>query len=349
MGHPEISNQTPFAVEPVFVSDADGRPLLVLVTKATYDIELGRSLSLAEEQLPLNATGERWGKPEESSYKYEPEASWLKPGTDVALIGHAWAPETGTTTVDVAFSVGPLKKFARVFGDRIWFKSLGSVQMTPPRSFERVPLIYERAFGGWDRSHADESRHGFEPRNPVGRGYRRKGGTFEEGLLLPNIEDLSDPIKRLSDKPPPTAFGFTSPEWQPRAAYAGTYDARWVKERSPLLPTDFDRRFLNSASLGLTAPGYLRGDEAVRGVNLSKSGQLAFNLPGEPPPVHRVGFRRRPDAVQGAFLDTVIVDTDDNKLVLLWRSELSLSNGPQDVAAIETSSPRATSTERRVA
>ena len=91
---------------------------------------------------------------------------------------------------------------------------------TKPEPFERIPLIYERAFGGWDRSHPETEKHGFEPRNPVGTGFRAKRGKFEKGIRLPNLEDPQRPLKGHRDKPPPTGFGFISPHWPPRAALA---------------------------------------------------------------------------------------------------------------------------------
>ena len=39
MGHPEIKNKTPFAVEVVFLTDEEGRPLWVPLIQATYRIE----------------------------------------------------------------------------------------------------------------------------------------------------------------------------------------------------------------------------------------------------------------------------------------------------------------------
>ncbi|HVG63075.1 MAG TPA: DUF2169 domain-containing protein, partial [Hyalangium sp.] len=188
MGQFALENETPFAAEPLALADEAGRPLLVLVIKATYEVDR-KGLRLAEEQAPVNIEGEHWGKPEESSYKYEPECAFIKMGTDVVLIGHAHAPASGTTELLVALQVGPLRKGVRVVGDRVWFKSVGSVSMTKPRPFERIPLVYERAFGGWDRSHPESSKHSFEARNPVGVGFRASPKDFEEGLRLPNLED----------------------------------------------------------------------------------------------------------------------------------------------------------------
>ena len=214
MGHPAVDNGTPFAFEPLFLADEEGRPLLVPVVKATYELT-ERGIALAEEQAPLLAEGELWGKPEVSSYRYEPEGSLPKPATDVVLVGSAVARRPGTMEMLVAFQVGPLKKGVRVLGDRAFYKAAGSVGMTKPSPFEQIPLRWERAFGGWDRSNPDEKKHSVEARNPVGLGFRGSGTRFEEGLRCPNIEDPVRPFKGWGDHPPPAGFGFTSAHWQP--------------------------------------------------------------------------------------------------------------------------------------
>lgn len=321
VGHPAVDNGTPFALEPLFLADEEGRPLLVPLVKATY--ALGpRGVALADEQAPVSPGGAPYGDPAVSSYRYEPECAFAKPATDVVLVGSAVAPKPGTAELLVAFQVGPVRKGVRVLGDRVFFKAAGTVGMTRPAPFERIPLRWERAFGGWDRSHPDPRKHELEPRNPVGVGFRGGGSRFEEGLRCPNLEDPARPFKGWGDRPPPAGVGFTSPSWQPRARYAGTYDERWTKERAPLLPTDFDRRFLNAAAPGLVAPGYLRGDEPVLVAGVSVTGGLSFHLPGVAPPEVIVEHRGREDARSATSLDTVIVDADAGRLFLLWRTQV---------------------------
>src|SRR5690606_31440841 len=135
------------------------------------------------------------------------------------------------------------------FGDRVWIRVAGGLVLTPPIAFERMPVSYERAFGGWDVSHADPGRHAFEPRNPAGRGLCVRWGRRER-ILAPNLESIRDPIRSPYDRPAPVAFGFVSPHWQPRANLAGTFDDAWRRQRFPLLPVDFDPRFHNAASSG---------------------------------------------------------------------------------------------------
>jgi len=335
MSHPQVDNRSPFAFEAVFLADEEARPLFVPIIKATYSIGSNGSLTIADKQISVNLGGEYWGAPETSSYKYEPEGAFAKPATDVVLIGSAYAQVTGATEVYAAIRVGPIEKIVRVFGDRYWIKALGAISMTKSAEFERIPLIYERAFGGWDRSPMDPQKHIFEPRNPVGTGFMPPRGSREDAVRLPNLEDPRFLIKNHCDTPPPACFGFISPHWQPRASYAGTYDDAWQKQRMPLLPLDFNRRFFNAATPGLIAPGFLRGDEPVILKNITKNGRLSFTLPGVRPPDCRIQLRGRKDHTLKTQLDTVIINTDENLLFLLWRSNMVLRTGPQDVVTIE--------------
>lgn len=337
MGHPEVTNSTPFAFEPLVVCDEEGQSLLALLTKATYDIVGDRRdrLVLADEQIPVSFEGECYGAPGESSYRYEPEVAWEKRGTDVVLIGHACAPRPNTRVLDVGFRVGPVRQIARIYGDRAWIRVMGRVSPTEPRVFERMPLIYERAFGGVDASLGDPVRTFFEERNPVGRGYRHKKGRFEEHTLLPNIESPTHPVRSYNDQPAPVGFGFVSPNWQPRARYAGTYDKRWSSTREPLLPADFDRRFFNAAAPELIVRGWLRGDESVQLQNISDCAQSGFSLPGQPPPSYGVRMRRGSNIQRNGNLDTVIINTDDQQVQLLWRACVTLPAQANDVRTID--------------
>jgi hypothetical protein len=319
----------------LLLADEEGRPLVAPLVQATYAVHANGSLTIADKQIPISLAGELWGEPGKSSYKYEPHFAFTKPATDVALIGHAYARRPGDTEVQVRLRAGPLEKTVRAIGDRYWVKTFGMTSMSAPEPFEKIPLIYERAFGGWDRSHPDPNKHTFEPRNPVGTGFRSKHGKPGEVVRLPNLEDPRNPLRDYHDTPPPACFGFTSPDWQPRASFAGTYDEAWMKDRMPLLPTDFDRRFFNAASPGLIAPGYLKGDEPIWIENASPRGTLSFNLPGVSPPQCRVQLVGRRDVQVQTNLDTVIINTDEDLLLLIWRGHLAVRNGPHDVVSIQ--------------
>src|SRR5262249_19094052 len=139
-------------------------------------------------------------------------------------------------------------------------------------------------------------------------------------VRLPNIEDPNELIGDYGAVVAPCGFGFTSPNWEPRARFAGTYDEQWIKSRKPRLPADFDRRFFNAAAPGLVAPGYLRGDEEVVLINVTTVPRMAFRLPAVAPPRCRVVLRGRRETHLRTTLDTVIVNTDAHQLILLWRA-----------------------------
>jgi hypothetical protein len=329
MSHAEVENHTPFAFQAMFATDEEGRPLLVPLVKATFALQPGGGLVMTEKQMPISPAGQFYGEPDVSSYKYEPEMAFFKPATDVVLIGTAWAVPCPATQVDVTLRAGPLFKKVRVTGDRYWIKSLGGPAMTSPEPFESLPLTYERAFGGRD------TKGRFEPRNPIGRGFYSSQALLEDLSPLPNLEDPARMIASLHDRPAPVGFGFISPAWQPRAAFGGTYDDSWRADRMPLLPKDFSRRFFSAASPGLTAPSYFKGDEFISVENVSPDRPVSFRLPAIAQPEHRVQLTSGRNAIVNTHLDTVIINTDENLVILIWRGYLPLANGLHDVVSIQ--------------
>ena len=229
--------------------------------------------------------------------------------------------------------MGPVQKVAKVFGDRFWVLTAAGVTMSRTAPLGRIALTWENAFGGYDAARSTPERAVLEPRNPVGTGFGKPLTQDGDHVRLPNVEDPKELLDEYGAVVTPCGFGFTSPNWEPRAQFAGTYDEAWNISRKPLLPTDFDRRFFNAAAPGLVAPGYLRGDEEVVVLNATAVSRLAFRLPGVAPPRCRIVRRGGQETRLSTNLDTVIVNTDEHQLLLLWRSYAP--GGPHDVRTIE--------------
>jgi hypothetical protein len=335
MPHVEVRNHTPFAYESLVLTDEEGIPQFVPLVQATFSIADTGDVSLIEEQPVPNIGGEWYGDPATASLKVEPQIAFTKSSTDVVLLGHAYAATPGATETQVGIRIGPLRKVARVVGDRFLVSRSGVTTVSRPRPFEKIPLVYERAFGGWDRRDPNPANHRCEPRNPVGVGFRANALDSNDELALPNIEYPDQPFRAYGDTPPPAGFGFLAPNWHPRLTFAGTYDAAWEQQRKPLLPRDFDRRFFNAASVGLIAPGYLQGNESVTVIGTSTQGRIDFTLPSVASPECIVEVRGRRRVSLPTRLDTVIVDTDKYLLTLMWRAHLATRNGPHDVLSVE--------------
>jgi hypothetical protein len=316
----EIRNQTPFAAAIAPALDKNGIDYLVLVLKCTFSIGAAPTAPQRSDfQVPIAMADQNHGEAGKSSVKYEAETCLRKPGTDVVLVGHAYPSRPKATTVDVSVSVAKLTKTIRVFGDRRWLRMAGFTRASEPLPFERVPLVYERAFGGPGPKSSDGGATSFDPRNPVGTGFVEPSHRDQvDGLALPNLEEPSALIKRPEDQPAPQGFGYVGRHWTPRAALAGTYDAAWESERSPFLPDDFDERFFNGASPGLVATPHLRGGEDVKINNASSQGDLAFQLPSDAYETD-VWIKGKSTTYPMVF-DTLIIEPDESRFSQVWRS-----------------------------
>lgn len=313
----QIDNRTPFAAERGWVRDRDGAEIWLVAVKATFDILPDGTTQVAKEQPPVLRLPEHFGEPGKSSIKYDADLVLTKKTTDVIVVGHAYAP-TGmsVTHADVGFKVGPVQKILRVFGDRHW-QSFG---MSDPEPFTKMPIVYERAFGGIDKASRTPETD-WEWRNPVGTGFAISSRNATD-LALPNIENPKQLISSWSDRPDPFGFGAIASHWQPRVGFAGTYDEHWMKTRQPLLAEDLDDRYFQCAPLDQQAPQWLRGSEPVVLLKLTPDQDLRFTLPKL-----YLGFETRfydgsREIHKNKQMHTVILEPDFPRISLVWHSAL---------------------------
>ncbi|HEU4628432.1 MAG TPA: DUF2169 domain-containing protein [Gemmatimonadaceae bacterium] len=327
----------------IFLSpDPDGVDTAYAVVKGTFALgglaEWGEPPPAAEQR-PIVPAPEHHGDPLTTSIRVPSDLSLVKPATDVLLVGQAHAPGAWPVTqMDVALTVGPVRKQVRVVGDRVWAGNGVGVAMTAPTPFASMPLVWERAYGGTDQV-AGAPRA--EARNPVGTGFRDPESELAvEGTALPNLEDPRQPITSWKEQPPPAAFAPLGAHWEPRRSYAGTYDEAWQSSRAPYLPTDFDPRFLQLAPPDLIAPGYLQGGEPVEAVGvLPGGGVLRFRLPAVRITATFVldgGLQVRP-----ANLDTVLLEPDAGCVVLTWRAALAVDKQALRLREVRATASRA--------
>lgn len=312
-----IDNQTPFAVEIGWVRDRNGSEIWLVVAKCTFDINPDGSTSVSRTQPPVLRAAEYFGEPVKTGVKYEADLVLTKRTTDVTVIGHAHAPGgRPIAQMEVGFRVGPVQKVLRVTGDRMW----GAGGPSSPQPFTKVPLVYERAFGGVDRKSAHPERD-WDWRNPLGTGFAIARENLT-GVPLPNIEYPDEPVRGWKDRPRPAGFGPIASHWQPRVSFAGTYDDRWLKERQPLLPEDFDDRFFQCAPQDQQSPAFLRGGEPVALYRMTPEGETRFVLPKI-----FLGFETRfydgsREVHKDRTLHSVIIESDYPRVSLVWHSGL---------------------------
>jgi len=299
----EIVNATtfPFAVLPGKVRPPEWSATLIV--KASFALRHGGPAVPLPEPLPL--MGDVYRDEElTNDCLYESDFAFWKQHADVLLVGTCHAPGgKPTTACRIEFGVGKWSKALAVIGNRRWKKSLLMSSASDPESFNAIPVTYLNAYGG----------EGFE-KNPAGRGY--------EKAYLPNVEPLEDRISSPGDRPDPAGFGPLNRTWVQRTSKLGSYRGKYMKERWPHFPEDFDFTYFNAAPEDQQFRKYLRGDEELRFENLHpKQASYRSALPG----IRIRGFLSEKLASGKKFrevpmnLDTLFVDLDKEVLVLVWR------------------------------
>lgn len=324
----EIINKTPYAMDRVVIFDREGNETLLVVVKGTFDFADGAT-RVAEIQAPINQADEYYGDPGDTSIRLPTDLLPLRPSTGITLSGHALSTQGPVTQMNVGLRVGNLQQTAVVKGDRLGFDRAGR-----PEPFETMPLTWENAFGGLDDSHDNPKRHDALADNPVGKGFlAAHSKRSASDVLLPNIEHPSHPVNAPHERVPAVGFGAIPPVWEARRRYAGTYDDAWVAERCPLLPDDFDDRFLQAAPPALTATDYLQGNETVMLLGMTAEGRLQFDLGARAPTIgvrfNRTGVRTEPR------LEGIHFDTDARQFHVTWKSALNIQGKAESFRNVE--------------
>lgn len=310
--------------------EGDGREMLVVVAKATYGLPpTGEAPRLADEQVPLVEADRFSGEPGLSAPMFETDYAHRKPGCDVLLIGSAHVPQgRQATRIEVGLRVGPMVKQFAVVGERHWQRRVLGIATSAPLPFSTLPISYDCAFGGTDRTQEKNGQTDAYLANPVGRGYWRHTDAID-GSPLPNTEALDEPIASYSGKYRPMALSPIGRNWAPRVDHAGTYDQSWIENTAPFWPADFDPRYFQAAPPDQVIP-YLRGGEEIVLRNLTPDGHRSFQLPTRALPITFIPHVGR-DLTLRAQLDTIVLEPDAQRFTLAWRANLPLARSVFDV------------------
>ncbi|MBI4956343.1 MAG: DUF2169 domain-containing protein [Myxococcales bacterium] len=315
-----FSNATPFAALDVPTTDHTGREVVIAIVKATFALKPNGGLTRADAPEPVRVNDEchELDNPTSSLRRFSDVCS-EKRGTDVVVYGDAVAPRP-VTKLDLAVRVKELTVPLRVHGERVFTSIAGSARIGAARPFERMPVVYERAYGGT----ADEMRI-VESRNPSGVGVARRAADLD-GRRAPQIEHPARPHTSFSDTHAPVGFGPIMTHWTPRREHAGTLDDAWMKTRMPIMPHDFDVRFNNAAH-----PALLIDEGLVPGDVIAVSGMA----PGEPfafaVPELGIVLRARFDASGTVTvrppIDTVFIRPNDRLVEVVARKAFAQGRG----------------------
>ncbi len=296
--------------------DKDGQEIAVLVIVAAFEIDSAGRAEQLEIQPEVRLTDEYFAEPASSSLRYEADVAVSKPAVDVIVNGSAYAPlGRPTSEVEASLDLADIHKRLIVLGDRK--KLVGGIH-SRPESFERMPIVYERAYGGADYSSSNPKRHKLYKWNPVGLGYR--GVASADPKIESELPNINHARRGLKSSPKiPAGFAGVARSWSPRLELAGTYDEAWLEEQWPLLPRDFHDRHYQAAPSDQQS-GVIKGGEEARLRNLTPQGDWRFRLPTLDIPL-RLVYRDGIDETKPR-LDTVLIEPDLARVTLTARLAL---------------------------
>ena len=322
-----LKNLTKYAAERTWLRDKNGAHVWLVVVKATFDIGDNGELKLADVQPPPLAAPEYTGKPGASPLLYEADLVAPKPTTDILVHGVAYAHRgVPVRAVGVSIKIDSLHKQLVVHGPRWHVRTSDGLALTTSQPFTDFPLSYEWAYGGTDVSDPDPARHAQFMRNPVGKGFAQR---WESLLDTPawRIEYINQNPAQVG----PSGFGPIASHWSPRLELAGTYDDAWNRQRKPLLPADYDERFVQCAPLDQRSEKHLRGGELVELTSLTPGGMVRFTLPKIY--LAFTSFLRNKGTEHRSRLATVLIEPELKRVQLVWQTSLPV--GPRDVEYLD--------------
>lgn len=314
---PAIDNRSPFSAEIFSAFDAQAREQLILVVAASFITSPDGQMLVEQTPYPISAVDIHWDDPATTSVRYPGQLAFAKPYTDIIVTGHACAPKNKrVASMEISIQVADVAKTLVVFGDRFWKQGISGKVPSAPSPFERIPIVYERAFGG-GIGQQNGTVATFDIRNPVGLGLGGRASIHPSvNTEVPNIEYPDDRQEQVTHRPRPAGLGALAPNWMPRCGYAGTYDELWLKEQAPLLPVDFNAQYFQFAPQDQRSTNVRAGD-LVQVKGMTPEGIWRFQLPRANVPIMLVyadNLQRIPVA-----LDSIHLEPDLYRVSLIGR------------------------------
>jgi hypothetical protein len=314
----QVKTNTDFSAQGYFIRDRAGAEHWVAALRASFSINAGGLVKIAETQDPV-LLAPVYADDEAGELKSESDIAPFRPKPDFVLCGMAClADMAAARALEASLSIGAMTKRAAVTCPRILRKRDGALSVEQGDPFGGIELTWRNSLGGADLLPKPGEEAQTQWANPVGRGWTKRWRDLPDGadIMLPMIENASDRIQPGRPLPAPFGFGAVQPHWLPRRQYAGTYGDAWQKGRAPLLPDDFDDRFYQSAPADQQLD--LKGGEQVSAVNLHPDGAFSFRLPQIILEAStRIGREKHETRLR---LISVELDTAAKSLAMVWNT-----------------------------
>lgn len=270
-----------------------GQLYLTVVAKGTFAIVPNGVMTPAPPEPVVTAEAHHGNNPLRSVRATSELAPYLR-RADVLLTGHACAPEG--TTVEAMWV-----RLAIFRGAMLLDKTVLVCDEAP---FERIPLVYERAYGGI----------GCED-NPLGVGIEAGGER-----RAPNLVDPGDATR-------PACFAPISKAWPVRKRLLGGLSRRALEGPVAEIPPAFDWTYFQAAPADQRID-YLQGGEWVLLQGMHPAMQQVRSAVPQARAMARIhGLPTAPEGQPLALAaDTLRIDADAMTCSIVWRGSLTVAD-----------------------
>lgn len=282
-----------------------GQLWVTVIVKSTFALIPNGDMTLVDPVEVRRVEAHYGDNPARSVRASSDIAPYLE-AVDILFVGHAYPPG-GVPAPGVTARLGVVRgswslldKIIEVHGDRA---SSPGQPPSDPRPFQKMPLVYERAYGGIGSSE-----------NPL-------------GVALPNLL-YADPARRAE----PAGFGPISCYWPLRKRLLRGYSRQLLDLRIAEIPDEFDAAYFQAAPPDQRIPS-LQGDELIilQGLHPAHP-SLTTRLPGARAMarVYTGGGMGRPFALNAG---TLFIDGDAERCSITWRGSFPVS-GEESLASL---------------
>lgn len=282
-----------------------GQLWVTVIVKSTFALIPNGTMTLVDPAEVRRVEAHYGDNPARSVRASSDIAPYLE-AVDILFVGHAYPPG-GVPAPGVTARLGVVRgswslldKIIEVHGDRA---SSPGQPPSDPRPFQKMQIVYERAYGGIGSSE-----------NPL-------------GVALPNLL-YADPARRSE----PAGFGPISCYWPVRKRLLRGYSRQLLDQRIAEIPDEFDAGYFQAAPTDQRIPS-LQGDELIilQGLHPVHP-SLTTRLPGARAMarVYTGGGMGRPFALNAG---TLFIDGDAERCSITWRGGFPVS-GEESLASL---------------
>ena len=299
---PDVVALSPVACAAV-VWRVDGALRVTVVVKATFALVPDQDARLVGPA-PIEREDRYLEQDPARSLRFGNDLAPYLGGAGVVLVGHAHAPGgravTGLSARLGIYGEEPLvDKTIHVYGD---VAPGGS----GPAPFVKMPLVYERAYGGPS-----------VPSNPVGVG--------SVDARRPNLVHPTNPHR-------PAGFGPIAPRWPSRRRLFADLELRAGEILA--LPAGLDFRAFNAAPVDQQIPELTGAEWIVLDNLLATGARVRTRLPSAQARARwSLASSRSAEQEVALDADTLAIDTDQQTATVLWRGSFAL-DGPALLAQV---------------